>query len=69
MINHAAGGDPTRLARISVRFSALVLPGDTLQISAFKGGRDDAAESLSLRVLNQDGVQVLTKARAELRNT
>ncbi|MEC7242346.1 MAG: MaoC/PaaZ C-terminal domain-containing protein [Myxococcota bacterium] len=69
VINHAAGGDPTRLARISVRFSALVLPGDTLQISAFKGARDEAAESLSLRVLNQDGVQVLTKARAELRNT
>ena len=69
VINHAAGGDPFRLARISVRFSALVLPGDTLQFEAFRAEKEDSQENLSLRVLNQDGVQVLTKGRAELRSS
>ena len=67
VINHAAGGTPSRLARISVRFSALVLPGDSLRFEAFRASREPSRELLGLRVTNQDGVQVLTKARAELR--
>ena len=67
VINHAADGDPTRLARISVRFSALVLPGDTLQIEAYAQKPDTNPGALGLKVAKQDGTNVLTKARAELR--
>lgn len=67
VITRAAGGDPSRLARISVRFSALVLPGDTLQIEGFSTDTPSEHRAVGLRVTNQDGVPVLTKARAELR--
>lgn len=68
VINHAADGDPTRLARISVRFSALVLPEDTLRIEAFASAPKPGVTTLGLKVQNQEGRNVLTKARAEIRS-
>ena len=67
VVTHAAGGDPSLLARISVRFSSLVLPGDTLQFDGFSTGAEGGHTTIGLRVTNQNGIQVLTKARAEIR--
>jgi acyl dehydratase len=55
-------GGPSRLRRISVRFAAMVVPGDTVTFTASgaAGGR------LELAATNQKDEPVLTKATAEV---
>ncbi|MDP6946437.1 MAG: MaoC/PaaZ C-terminal domain-containing protein, partial [Myxococcota bacterium] len=60
-------GDPRRLARLKVRFSKIVLPGDTLTLRAHHVSRDDSVRSLGLEVTNQRGEKVLTQGVAEIR--
>jgi len=67
VVSHAAGGDPGRLARIGVRFSNLVLPGDELLFQGFDTGPSENLQSIGLAVTNQRDQAVLTKARAWVR--
>jgi acyl dehydratase len=67
VVSHVAEGDPARLARIGVRFSNLVLPGDTLTYEGFDAGSAEGLQSIGLAVSNQGGQAVLTKARAWVR--
>lgn len=58
----AAGGDPMRVRRLSVRFNRPVLMGDVLAIEA----RGPAGGPWQIRVTNQSRVAVLTHGVAEL---
>jgi acyl dehydratase len=58
-----AGGDATRLAAISLRFAAPVLPGDSLR---FELWRDDAGIRFRASVPERAGVRVLDGGRARL---
>lgn len=68
VVTHVASGDPGRLASIGVRFSNLVLPGDSLHYRGFKLSSDQGEQVVGLQTLNQRDQFVLTKARAEVRN-
>ena len=58
----AAGGDPTRIRRIGVRFAGMVEPGDEV---VFGGERREDGR-LDLWARKADGTPVLTKGVAEL---
>jgi len=58
----AAGGDPRRVRRLSVRFAGMVEPGEEV---AFGGERRDDGR-LQLWARKLDGTPVLTKGLAEL---
>ncbi|MEZ4368553.1 MAG: MaoC/PaaZ C-terminal domain-containing protein [Kofleriaceae bacterium] len=62
LLASACGGDPLRLRSMSARFSAPVLPGDTLTT---EGWRDGDGRYL-VRVKNQDDKAVLTGGVAEI---
>jgi acyl dehydratase len=55
-------GGPSRLRRISVRFAAMVVPGDTVTFTASRA----AGDRLELAAVNEKGEPVLTKATAEV---
>ena len=63
VVDGLCGGDPAGLARLSVRFSRTVLPGDVLTTRAWRL----ADGALGLDVRNQRGEAVITNGRAELR--
>ena len=58
----AAGGDPARVRRLSVRFAGMVEPGDEI---VFGGSRQEEGR-LELWARKADGTPVLTKAVAEV---
>lgn len=58
----AAGGDPARVRRISVRFAGMVEPGETITF----GGEDRGGGRLELWARREDGTPVLTRAFAEI---
>jgi len=64
VIESVAGGDPTRLARLAVRFSRPVLPGQEITIRLYAGEADGA---YGFEALNADGQAVVKDGRAELR--
>lgn len=61
-------GDPGRLRRLTVRFSNLVEPGDTIRCRGRVTSVDDAAGRAVLEVWveNQRGEKVLSHAEAEI---
>ena len=61
-IESVAGGDPTRLARLAVKFSRPVLPGQeiTVRIYAAPDG------GYGFEALNAEGQAVVKDGRAEL---
>ena len=63
VVGHAAGGDPSRLRRLAVRFARPVLPGETLTTSiwALAGPGESALETR-----NMSGEVVLANGRAEV---
>lgn len=58
----AAGGDPKRVRRLSVRFSGILEPGEEVSF----GGEEKGAGRLELWARKADGTPVLTKGVAEL---
>lgn len=63
VVDGLCDGDPGRLARLAVRFSRTVLPGDVLTTRAWR--LEDGA--LGLEVRNQRDEPVITNGRVELR--
>jgi acyl dehydratase len=57
------GGDPSRLRRLKVRFSAPVFPGNNLATSIWQ---TECASEFALRMKNQDGNQVTPNGIAEI---
>lgn len=67
IVNHGAGGDPARLGRIKVRFSAVVLPGDTLTTRVWKVGEADGVTTYGFETVNQNGKKVISGGEAQVR--
>ena len=68
VIESVAGGDPTRLARLAVKFSRPVLPGQEITIRIYGAGTDGAdGGAYGFEALNADGQAVVKDGRAELR--
>ena len=68
VIEAVAGGDPTRLARLAVRFSKPVLPGSDLvtTIHPAPGGAEATGTSFGFEA-SSSGERVIRDGRAELR--
>ena len=58
----AAGGDPARVRRLSVRFAGMVVPGETI---VFGGERGEGGR-VELWARREDGTPVLTRAVADV---
>ena len=68
VIESVAGGDPTRLARLAVRFSKTVLPGSDLVTTVYPtGGPGPAGPSSFGFEATSRGERVIRDGRAELR--
>ncbi len=55
LVEHVAGGDPTRLRRIAVRFTDMVFPGSDLSTSVWESDR-----GMLFETTRPDGVAVMT---------
>ena len=64
VIESLAGGDPTRLGRLAVRFSRPVLPGQAITIRLHAA---EAPGAFAFEALNAEGQAVVKDGRAELR--
>jgi acyl dehydratase len=62
VIETVAGGDPTRLARLAVKFSRPILPGQEMTVRIYA-----ADGSYGFEALNADGQTVVKDGLAELR--
>ncbi len=65
LVNRLADGDPTKLKRIKVRFTKIVLPGDTLHTRAWLVDQTADRQTIGFETLNADGQIVLGNASAE----
>ena len=61
-----AGGDPTRIKRISVRFSKPVLPGQELTTKFWEAGKSDGGTTYGFETYNPDGQPVIKNGQLEL---
>lgn len=64
IIRHVAGGDPSRLARLGVRFAKPVFPGETLALQVWDKGNGE----LDFVTVNGGGQVVISNGRAEVRS-
>jgi hypothetical protein len=62
VIETVAGGDPTRLARLAVKFSRPVLPGQEITVRIYRA----SDETYGFEALNADGQAVVKDGLAEL---
>lgn len=64
LVDEVAGGDPTRLGRLAVRFSKPVFPGQDLVVSIYDGG----GGVFAFEARSGAGHRVVRDGRAELRS-
>jgi acyl dehydratase len=62
VIESVAGGDPTRLARLAVKFSRPVVPGQAITVRIYADG-----DAYGFEALNADGQAVVKDGRAKVR--
>jgi len=67
IVNQLCDADPTRLQRLKVRFTRVVLPGDTLTTRAWKMTNENGVQTVGLETVNQKGETVIGNALAEIR--
>jgi len=70
VIESVAGGDPTRLARLAVKFSRPVLPGQEITVRIYDVGGlhlPPGTQTYGFEALNADGQAVVKDGLAELR--
>jgi len=66
LVNRLAGGHTTKLKRINVRFTKIVLPGDKLHTRAWLVDETADTQTFGFETLNADGQVVLGNASAEI---
>jgi acyl dehydratase len=66
VIEGVAGGDPTRLTRLAIRFSKPVLPASDLVTTIYPAGGDDSAGTAFGFEATSRGERVIRDGRAEL---
>lgn len=66
-VNGLAGGDPTRIARVGVRLSKPVLPGQELTTRFWKEAAGAGIETYGFETYNPDGLAVIKSGIVEVR--
>ncbi|HEX2295457.1 MAG TPA: MaoC/PaaZ C-terminal domain-containing protein [Actinomycetota bacterium] len=66
-VNGLAGGDPTRIARVGVRLSKPVLPGQELTTRFWKEAGDGGIATYGFETYNPDGIAVIKNGIVEVR--
>lgn len=67
LVHRCAGGDPTRLWRLSGRFTAMVMPGTTMTLRYHAGV--DAAQTVAYTVCNDAGALAISRGIAVFTTT
>jgi acyl dehydratase len=67
-VDGLAGGDPTRIKRVSVRFSKPVLPGQELTSKFWKLDESGDSTNYGFETYNPDGAAVIKNGRVEIAN-
>jgi acyl dehydratase len=67
-VDGLAGGDPTRVKRVAVRFSKPVFPGEELTTRFWKDGEKDGATVYGFETYNPDGAPVIKNGFVEIAN-
>ncbi len=65
-VDGLANGDPTRVKRVSVRFSKPVFPGQELTTKFWKESEQDGSDIYGFETYNPDGQAVIRNARIEI---
>lgn len=65
-VNGLAGGDPTRVRRVAVRFSKPVLPGQELTTTFWQEGNGADAVTYGFETYNPDGAAVIKNGVVEI---
>ena len=58
------GADPSRLKRLYGRFTAMVIPGTSIQVEHAPAGEADGGRQIAFRVLNADGEEAVSQGLA-----
>ncbi len=66
-VDGLAGGDPTRIARVGVRLSKPVLPGQELTTRFWREAEDTGVDTYGFETYNPDGVAVIRNGIVEVR--
>jgi acyl dehydratase len=66
-VNGVAGGDPTRITRVAVRFSRPVLPGQELTTRLWPETEGEGPDRFGFATLNPDGRAVISEGQVEIR--
>ena len=67
-IENLAGGDAARLARLAVRFSKPVLPGQEITTRFWRAGESDGATAFAYETTNSDDDVVIKDGVAEIKS-
>ena len=65
-VDELAGGDPTRVKRVAVRFSKPVFPGQELTTKFWKEGSGDGTTIYGFETYNPDGAAAIKNATIEI---
>ena len=65
-VDGLAGGDPTRVKRVAVRFSKPVLPGQELTTKFWELGDGDESKTYGFETYNAEGVAVIRNGEVEI---
>jgi acyl dehydratase len=66
VIATTAGGDPTRLRRLAVRFAANVFPGHDVEVAVYDAGTSDDGAGVFTFEATSQGAVVIKNGRAEV---
>lgn len=66
VVQSVAGGEPTRLRRLAVRFSRPVLPGQEITTRIWKAGERDGVVAYGFETVNGEGEIVIKDGLAEI---
>ena len=66
LIELAAGGDPTRVRRVAVRFTSPTFPGDDIEVAVYDAGRTEAGLRSYAFEATSSGNVVLRHGRVEV---
>lgn len=65
-VNGLAAGDPTRIKKVSVRFSKPVFPGEEITTKLWKSDEGDGATTYGFETYNADGAAVIKNGIVEI---
>ena len=65
-VTTVCAGDPSRLRRLAVRFSAIVFPGSVITTELWELGDRDGRDAYVFEVVDDDGQVVVKNGLAEV---